>query len=124
MCYETPSEVVKLADVRITDQYKEHCLVFSFNTRGGFLGADIISIGTLNANIVHPREVFEAAIRRHASHIILVHNHPSGDTEPSENDLDITARMVDAGNILGIAVIDHLIVGGGSFFSFRERALI
>jgi DNA repair protein RadC len=124
MRYETPKQVAKLAEERITDPYKEHCILLSFNVRGGFLGADTISIGTLDANLVHPREVFASAIRRHAAHVIVVHNHPSGDLEPSDNDVEVTKRLVTAGKILGIEVMDHLIIGAGGFLSLREQRLL
>jgi DNA repair protein RadC len=123
MQYETSSAVAKLAEQQITDPYKEHLILLSFSTRSGFLGADTISIGTLDANLVHPREVFLSAIRRHAAHVIIVHNHPSGDLDPSSNDTEATKRLITAGKILGIEVMDHLIIGGGEFLSLREQGL-
>ena len=81
-------------------------------------------MGTVNASLVHPREVFEPAVRYLTAQIIIAHNHPSGDTEPSEDDLEITKRLVEAGKILGIEVIDHIIVTKNDFFSFKEKKLI
>jgi DNA repair protein RadC len=80
--------------------------------------------GTLSASLVHPREVFRDAIRHSASSVVLAHNHPSGDPEPSEEDLRITRRLVDAGRIIGIDVLDHIIIGKETFRSFKEKGLI
>ena len=85
---------------------------------------DTISVGTLNTNLIHPRETFDAAIRCHAAHIVVAHNHPSGESEPSEDDLEITKRLVESGKILGIEVIDHIIITKNRFFSFKEKDLI
>lgn len=117
-------EIYELAKSKISNYAKEHLIVLSFDTRNKFLGMDTISVGTLNANLVHPRETFDAAIRRHAAHIIVAHNHPSGDPEPSEDDLEITKRLVESGKILGIEITDHIIVTKNRFFSFKERKLI
>jgi len=124
MEFLTPSEAAKLAENRLINQYKEHLILLSFNTRSGFLGADTISIGTLDANLVHPREVFLPAIRRHAASIIIAHNHPSGELEPSQNDMEVTKRLVTAGKILGIEMTDHLIIGEGEYLSFQEQGLL
>ena len=124
MTHQTPAEIAKLAKTKLTTPYKEHCLVFSFSVRFDLLGIDIVSIGTLDANLVHPREVFLPAIRRHAGHILIVHNHPSGDVEPSDNDIEVTKRLVAAGRILGMDVLDHLIIGRRRFCSLRERGLL
>ena len=82
------------------------------------------SIGTLNTSPVHPREVFKQAIRHSACNVILSHNHPSGDCMPSELDIEITERLVETGNIIGIPVIDHIIVGEDSYYSFSEHKLL
>lgn len=119
-----PRHLFRLVRGRIANYHKEHLLVLSFDTKNHFLGSDTVSVGILNANLVHPREVFDAAIRRHAAHIILTHNHPSSDLEPSQNDLDITTRLVSCGNIMGIKVIDHLVVSKKNYFSFKEHSLI
>ncbi len=81
-------------------------------------------MGSLNANIVHPREVFRPAITRGAAAIILVHNHPSGDVTPSREDLNLTARLVEAGRLLGIEVLDHLIVAESRYLSFRSESYL
>jgi len=120
----TPEEVYKLINSKIKNYAKEHFFVLSFDSRNGFLGCDEISVGSLNANIVHPRETFETAIHHHAAQIVLAHNHPSGDPEPSEDDLEITKRLVEAGKILGIEVFDHIIVVQNGFLSFKEKQLL
>lgn len=102
---------------------KEHFIVVSCDTRGGVIAMDTVSIGILNASIVHPREVFEVAIRRHAYSIILAHNHPSGNTEPSDADIAVTNKMYEAGEIFGVKMIDHIIVTQHAFSSLRELKL-
>jgi len=108
---------------------KEHFVVFYLDSRNKEIGREeikreIISIGSLNANLVHPREVFEPAIKNSAAQIIVAHNHPSGDTEPSQDDIEITKRLVEAGKILGIEIVDHIIAAEKSFLSFSEKKLI
>jgi DNA repair protein RadC len=85
------------------------------------LGLDVVGVGTLTANIVHPRETFESAIRRHASHVIVSHNHPSGICDPSDEDISVTKRLVEAGKIMGIQVLDHVIVSTRGYYSFVEH---
>lgn len=103
---------------------KEHFRIAILDTKNQILTIEAISIGTLNASIVHPRDVFYAAIRRSANSIILIHNHPSGDPHPSNEDINITKRLVDAGNLLGIKVLDHIIIGDNKYISFKEKNLI
>jgi DNA repair protein RadC len=103
---------------------REHFVGFYLNTRNQVLRREVISIGSLNASIVHPREVFTPAIALSAANLILAHNHPSGDPSPSEEDLAITRRLVDAGRLLGIDVLDHVIVCRDQYASFRERRLL
>lgn len=116
--------VYQMVKSKISHYAREHFFVLSFDSRNQLLGIDTISVGTLNASLVHPREVFEAAIRRHAASIILAHNHPSGDQEPSQEDMEITKRLIQAGKILGIKVVDHLIITKTGFLSFLEKKLI
>jgi len=118
----SPENVFKeLKDIR--DNKKEHFVIFYLDTRNQEIKREIISVGTLNASLIHPREVFEPAIRNLAAQIIIAHNHPSGSTEPSEEDIAITKRLVEAGKILGIKIIDHIIVSKDKFLSFREKSL-
>jgi len=119
----TPKEIwEELRDLR--NHKKEHFVIFYLDSRNQEIKREIISIGSLNANLVHPREVFEPAIRNLAAQIIVAHNHPSGDPTPSEDDLEITRRLIESGKILGIEVIDHIIVAKNKFFSFKEKKLI
>lgn len=85
---------------------------------------ETISIGSLNASIVHPREVFKVALEKSAASLILVHNHPSGDPTPSSDDIELTKRMVEAGKLMDIEVLDHIIIGDGEYISLKERELI
>jgi DNA repair protein RadC len=119
-----PNYAVELIRSKLTSYSKEHFLVMSFDTRNKLLGVDNISIGTLTASMVHPRETFEAAIRRHAAQIIAAHNHPSGDCEPSEEDIKITKRLSEAGKIMGIELIDHIVLTRTRYFSFKEKGMI
>ena len=105
-------------------QHKEVFGILMLTTKNSLIGYTVISIGSLNASIVHPREIYLPAIKACASSIILSHNHPSGDPSPSQEDLEVTRRLVDAGNIIGIHVRDHVIIGDGCFFSFKEKGLL
>lgn len=112
----------ELKDIR--DNKKEHFVVFFLDARNQEIKREIISIGSLNANLVHPREVFEPAVRYLAAQIILAHNHPSGDFEPSEEDLEITKKLVKSGKILGIEIIDHVIVTKDKFLSMKQKEIL
>lgn len=103
---------------------KEHFMTLLLDTKNRVQGYEIVSVGSLYASIVHPREIFCIPVRACASSIILVHNHPSGDPSPSQEDLEVTRRLVEAGNILGIAVRDHIIIGDGCYFSYKEKGLM
>jgi len=103
---------------------KEYFVMLSMDARNNLIKISNISVGSLNASIVHPREVFKEAIDSRAASIIIAHNHPSGDAEPSEDDLTITKRITEAGKIMGIEVLDHIIVTKNKIFSFKEKKLI
>ncbi len=121
--YMKPEDVwEELKDIR--NLKKEHFIVFYLDVRNQEIKREIISIGSLNASLVHPREVFDPAIRNSAAQIIIAHNHPSDNPEPSDDDLVITKRLVEAGKILGIEIIDHIIVAKSRFYSFKENGLI
>jgi len=107
-----------LKDIR--DHKKEHFVIFYLDTRHQEIQREIISVGTLNANLVHPREVFEPAIIHSAAQVIVTHNHPSGDPEPSDEDITITKRLHSAGELLGIELLDHVIVAKDKFVSLKE----
>ena len=119
-----PESVVRAIRASIKDKAKEHFKLILLNPRNKIIGISTISIGTLNASLVHPREVFKDAITHSAASVVLAHNHPSGDPEPSEDDIKITKKLVDSGKILGIEVLDHIIIGKNNFCSFKERGLI
>ncbi len=119
----SPQDAVKELS-HIKENKKENFVVLYLDARNKLIYKETVSIGTLNANLVHPREVFEPAIRYLSAQIILAHNHPSGDPEPSKDDLMLTKRLVEAGKILGIEVIDHIIIAQKEFFSFKKNKLI
>ena len=112
----------QLKDIR--DNKKEHFVIFFLDARNQEIKREIISVGSLNANLVHPREVFEPAVRHLAAQIIVAHNHPAGDLEPSDHDIEITKRLKDAGEVLGIELVDHIIVTKNSLTSFKEKQLL
>ncbi len=116
--------VVQYYQSRMKDVKKEifHCVLL--DTKNKVIRDDVVSIGSLSASIVHPRETFKAAIRESAAAVIFVHNHPSGDTKPSQEDILLTRRLVQAGEVLGIRVLDHIIVGDGAHFSFKDNGLM
>ncbi|MFZ3099960.1 MAG: DNA repair protein RadC [Minisyncoccales bacterium] len=119
----TPEDVWKLCgDFR--GSKKEHFAAFYLDTQNKLIERQIISIGTLNASLVHPREVFEPAIALHAASVIVCHNHPSGDADPSSDDLAITKRLAEAGKILGIGLTDHIISTANEFASFKNKGLV
>ncbi|MFH0772318.1 MAG: DNA repair protein RadC [Candidatus Omnitrophota bacterium] len=117
-----PKKVYQLIKSKLKNYHKEHFYIIVLNSRNWSVAE--VSIGSLNASIVHPREVFAEAIKNKAASVIFVHNHPSGDPEPSEGDLVITNRLVEAGKILEIEVVDHIIITNNSFLSFKERKLL
>lgn len=112
----------QLSDMR--DLKKEHFVVLYLNAKNQLVHKETISMGTLNANLVHPREVFEPALKYSAAQIIAAHNHPSGDPKPSEDDLELTKRLTEAGKMMGIEVMDHVIVSKNSYLSFKEEKLL
>ena len=105
------------------EKNKEHFFLISLNTRSKVKFVELVSIGTVNSSLVHPREVFRRSILRGASSVIICHNHPSGDPEPSEEDIGITRRLIEAGKIIGIEVLDHVIIGSKSV-SLKEKGII
>ena len=108
----------------LREKTREHLMAIYLNARNELLFRKHIFVGTLNANLVHPREIFNEALKQNAASVILVHNHPSGDAEPSEDDLEITKRITEAGKIMGIDVLDHVIITKNKVFSFKEKKLI
>ena len=109
---------------RLRHENQEHFQVILLNSKGRVTAIKEISQGSLNASVVHPREVFAPAVVHHAAALLAVHNHPSGDPTPSQEDRDLTRTLVKAGEILGIPVVDHLVIGDGVYYSFKEHDLI
>jgi DNA repair protein RadC len=110
--------------VYMRDKVREHLMAIYLNARNEMVYKKPMFIGTLNANLVHPREIFNEALKQNAASVILIHNHPSGDPEPSQDDLEITKRIIEAGKIMGIDVLDHVIITKNKPFSFKENKLI
>jgi len=107
----------EMADLR--DNKKEYFVIFYLDTQNQLIKREIISVGTLNESLIHPREVFEPAIKCFTAQIIMAHNHPSGNLEPSSEDIAVSKRLIDAGNLLGIEVLDHIIVTKDGFKSMK-----
>ena len=121
---EEPRAVAEIAGGLIGDNGKEHFLVLLVDVRNKVTGVHVVSIGTLTASMVHPREVFRPAILGSAASIIIAHNHPSANVKPSAEDRSTTTRIAQAGKLLGIPLLDHVIFHGTRFFSFREQGLL
>ncbi|MCR2045009.1 RadC family protein [Anaerosalibacter massiliensis] len=120
----SPVDIVDLIMEEMRYFKKEHFRIAILDTKNHIITVEDISIGNLNSSIVHPREVYNIAIKRSANSIILIHNHPSGDPTPSREDIQITNRLIETGNIVGIKVLDHIIIGDNRYLSFRERNII
>lgn len=117
-----PKKVYQLIKSKLKDYHKEHFYIIALNSRNHSIAE--VSVGSLDASVVHPREVFAEAIKNKAASVIFAHNHPSGDPEPSEDDLETTKQLTEAGKILGIEVVDHIIVTKNNYFSFKDGRLI
>ena len=119
-----PEDIVRNYSSLFKDQVRERFVVFWLDSVNRILGFEVITEGILNASLAHPREVFRGAIVATSAAIIIAHNHPSENTEPSQEDIVITKQLVEAGKIIGIPVHDHVIVAGETYTSFAERRLI
>lgn len=120
----SPRDVADLLFEQLRYLQKEHFVCLFLNTKNHVIGQETLSIGSLNAAIVHPREVFRAAIKCSSASIICAHNHPSGDPAPSPEDIQLTRRLMEAGSIVGIEVLDHIVIGDGKYVSLKEQGLI
>jgi DNA repair protein RadC len=125
------AEPMVLLPLNVYERLREYCghrkesfIVLLLNTQQEIIAQEVVSVGTLNASLVHPREVFRSAISAGCASIIVSHNHPSGSLEPSAEDLQITKRLQDAGKLLGIELVDHVIISQQGYMSFRERNLL
>jgi DNA repair protein RadC len=110
--------------VYMRDKKREHLMVIYLNARNEMIYKKPMFVGTLNASIVHPREIFAMALEKNAASLILAHNHPSGNPEPSQEDIDITKRIKEAGSVMGVSVLDHVIITKNKVFSFKEDNLM
>ncbi len=117
-------DIVKMFLPEMSFLKKEHFKSIFLDSRKRIIKEETIFIGSLNASIIHPREIFQAAFEEGAAAIILLHNHPSGDPKPSDDDVEITKQLVKAGEILGIEVVDHIIIGHNRYFSFKEKGYL
>ncbi len=120
----SPQDIGNVYMEKMRYEKKEIFRIVLLNTKNVIIGTKDISQGSLNASIVHPREVFLEAIKKSANKMILMHNHPSGDPTPSNEDINITKRLISAGQIIGIEVLDHVIIGDGTIYSFKENSQI
>lgn len=119
----SPADVAAMMAPRMTGLDREHLQVVLLNTKNHIVGVQPVYVGSVNAAVVRPAEVFAEAVRRVCPAIVVVHNHPSGDPAPSPEDIDTTKRLVEAGRLLDIEVLDHVVIGQGRFVSMRERRL-
>lgn len=120
----SPQDVANLVMEEMRNLDREHFRVVTLTTKNHVLGISPVSIGSLNSSLVHPRECFKEAIRRNSNAIILLHNHPSGDPTPSREDIEVTKRLAEGGEILGIEVLDHVIIGENRYISLKERGIL
>lgn len=121
---KSPSTLIDAIRKLIGDEDREVLLVLALNMKNKIIAVHRCHVGSINASIVHPREVFKSAILNNAASIVMAHNHPSFDPTPSKEDYDVTKRIVEAGHILGIELLDHIIVGNESGISLREKGYI
>ncbi|PKL83460.1 MAG: hypothetical protein CVV24_04940 [Ignavibacteriae bacterium HGW-Ignavibacteriae-3] len=121
---QSPTDLADLFIPVLRDKLKEEFYVVCLNSANKILRMELISVGHLNASLVHAREVFKTAIENNSASIILIHNHPSGNPEPSQEDISLTKKMIEAGKIMDIHVMDHLIIAGNSYISLIEKRII
>jgi DNA repair protein RadC len=125
-CLRSSAAVSELLHTYLKDVDREHFIVLMLDRKNRVIGINTVSVGSLTSSIVHPRELFKSAILANAAAVILGHNHCSGDPQPSKEDEELTARLVDAGELLGIQVLDHVIVGNGTsqHYSFADAGML
>ncbi|MDF1610954.1 MAG: DNA repair protein RadC [Stygiobacter sp.] len=120
----SPKDIAEIFIPLLRDEIKEKFFVICLSSSNKIIKYDLISVGTLNSSVVHPREVFKVAIENNSANIILLHNHPSGNLEPSNEDLSLTKRFIEAGKFLEIQVFDHIIIAGDNYTSLVEKKII
>ena len=118
---KTAKDVFSYYVDELQNKRKEYFYALFLDTKNRIIDEELISVGTLNASLVHPREVFNPAIKASANAIILVHNHPSGDCEASRDDIEVTKKLIDSGDLLGIKVLDHVIIGKNTYNCHKEN---
>ena len=120
----SPKDAYEMIKDQLQDLDREQFIIACLNTKNEPTNISVVAVGTINKAIVHPREVFKTAILSNAANVIAFHNHPSGDTEPSQQDIQLTNRLYEAGELLGIKLLDHLIIGDGTFTSLKEKGYL
>jgi DNA repair protein RadC len=120
---QSPAHVYNMLYPQLSGLTREQLMAVYLNTKNQVLKTETISIGSLNANIVHPREVFKRAIELSAASVIVAHNHPSGDPTPSREDIAVTEKLIEGGKLLGIDVLDHVVIGDGRYVSLKDEGL-
>jgi len=123
---QSPEDVFEVVQkvIKASEYPEENLWMITLDTKNNITGIFTVSTGSLNASIVHPREVFKRAVLQNAASIIICHNHPSGDVTPSQEDISITKRIYDAGKILGIELLDHIIIGDNRYTSLKETRIL
>jgi DNA repair protein RadC len=116
-----PKDVYAIFREKLMNEKRENFFVLLLDTKNKIIKSELISLGILDASIVHAREIFRPAIKHSSSKIILIHNHPSGDPTPSKEDLEITKKLMEAGEIIGIEIVDHIIIGKEKYWSWNEN---
>lgn len=124
LSFNNPVTIAQYYMERLRHEEQEHMICVMLDSKNHLLGEQVLTKGISNATLITPREVYLAALQYHAVNLILVHNHPSGDPTPSKCDLEVTERIFDAGEMLGIALLDHIIIGDHRYISFREQGLL
>jgi len=124
LCFTTPSSISDyyMEDLRHKEQ--EQLVLVMLNTKSRLIGDKMMTKGTVNASLISPREIFIEAVKKDAVYIVLVHNHPSGDTSPSREDIAVTKRVSEAGKLIGIGLLDHIIIGDNCYVSMKERGIL
>ncbi|WP_292462645.1 DNA repair protein RadC [Methanolobus sp.] len=120
----SPADVYSLLYPKMREQKRERLVALLLDTKNQVLREEVISIGSLNANIVHPREVFKVALMESCASVILSHNHPSGDPTPSREDIAVTEKLIEGGKLLGIDVLDHVVIGEGRYVSLKDEGYV
>ena len=120
----SPNDAYEMIKEKLEGLDREQFIIACLNTKNEPTNISVVAVGTLNKAIVHPREVFKTAILSNAASIMAFHNHPSGETTPSQQDIQLTNRLYEAGELLGIKLLDHLIIGDGTFISLKEKGYL